>query len=159
PVYIELFTQLGANPVPMTFGEVYGALEARAIDGQDNPLAVIQSARFAEVQDYLSMTRHIYTGMPFLMSGSTWNALNADEQEIIAQAAEEAKEFGRSLVQEQELAAIAELEQDMEVNELSAEEVARLREAVKPVVDRFAEEVGAEAMAQAEAELAAFRGE
>src|SRR5690606_39802907 len=67
-----------------------------------------------------------------------------------------AKEFGRSLVQEQELAAIAELEQDMEVNELSAEEVARLREAVKPVVDRFAEEVGAEAMAQAEAELAAL---
>lgn len=159
PVYIELFTQLGANPVPMTFGEVYGALEAGAIDGQDNPLAVIQSARFAEVQDYLSMTRHIYTGMPFLMSGYSWDALNADEQQIITEAAEEAKLFGRDLVQEQELAAIADLEQDMEVNELSPEEVARLREAVKPVVDRFAEEVGADAMARAEAELAALRGE
>lgn len=157
PVYIDLFTQLGANPVPMTFGEVYGALESGAIDGQDNPLAVIQSAKFAEVQDYLSITRHIYTGMPFLMSGKTWDSLSADEQKIIAEAADEAKQIGRDLVQEQEVAAIESLGQEMEVNELAVEEVARMREAAKPVIDKFAEEAGASVMEKANAQLAEMR--
>ena len=157
PVYIDLFTQLGANPVPMTFGEVYGALESGAIDGQDNPLAVIKSAKFAEVQDYLSITRHIYTGMPFLMSGKTWDGMSEDERKIIADAAQEAKELGRSLVQEQEAAAIKELGEAMEVNELATDEVARMREAAKPVIDKFAAEAGADVMAKASAELAAMR--
>ncbi len=157
PVYIDLFTQLGANPVPMTFGEVYGALESGAIDGQDNPLAVIQSAKFAEVQDYLSITRHIYTGMPFLMSGQTWDGLSEDERAIITEAADEAKIFGRDLVQEQEAAAIEALGAEMEVNELAPEEVARMREAAKPVIDKFAAEAGADVMARAEAELSAMR--
>lgn len=157
PIYIDLFTQLGANAVPMTFGEVYGALEAGAIDGQDNPLAVIQSAMFEEVQDYLSLTRHIYTGMPFLMSGATWGQLTAQEQAVIAEAAEEAKLFGRNLVQQQEATAIEQLGQKMKVNELAPEEVARLREAVKPVVDKFAADVGAQVMAAAAAELEAIR--
>jgi tripartite ATP-independent transporter DctP family solute receptor len=157
PVYIDLFTQLGANPVPMTFGEVYGALESGAIDGQDNPLAVIQSAKFAEVQDYLSITRHIYTGMPFLMSGKTWDSLSADEQKIIADAAEEAKLLGRELVQQQEVAAIETLGKDMAVNELSTEELGRMREAAKPVIDKFAAEAGASVMEKATAELSALR--
>ncbi|QQR40023.1 TRAP transporter substrate-binding protein [Devosia rhizoryzae] len=157
PIYIDLFTQLGANPVPMTFGEVYGALEAGAIDGQDNPLAVIQSAKFEEVQDYLSLTRHIYTGMPFLMSGETWDELSPEEQAVITEAAEEAKLFGRDQVQAQEASAIEQLGQEMEVNELTPEEVTRLREAVRPVVDKFAADVGAEVMAAASAELEAIR--
>jgi tripartite ATP-independent transporter DctP family solute receptor len=157
PVYIELFKQLGANPVPMTFGEVYGALESGAIDGQDNPLAVIQSAKFAEVQDYLSITRHIYTGMPFLMSGKTWAALSAEEQKIISEAADEAKRIGRELVQQQEATAIKQLGEEMKVNELAPEEVARMRAAAKPVVDKFAAEAGADVMSKAEAELAAMR--
>ena len=157
PIYIELFTQLGANPVPMTFGEVYGALEAGAIDGQDNPLAVIQSAKFEEVQDYLSLTRHIYTGMPFLMSQETWDELTPEQQAVITEAAEQAKLFGRNLVQEQEVSAIEQLGQEMEVNEPTAEAIARLREAVKPVVDKFAADVGADVMAAATAELEALR--
>ncbi|MGB6118955.1 MAG: TRAP transporter substrate-binding protein [Mesorhizobium sp.] len=157
PVYLDLFTQLGANPVPMTFGEVYGALESGAIDGQDNPLAVIESAKFAEVQDYLSITRHIYTGMPLLMSGKTWNSLSAEEQKVITDAAEEAKQYGRQLVQEQEAAAIERLGKEMAVNELAPEEVDRMREAAKPVIDKFAAEAGAAVMERANAELAAMR--
>jgi len=157
PVYIDLFTQLGANPVPMTFGEVYGALESGAIDGQDNPLAVIQSAKFAEVQDYLSITRHIYTGMPFLMSKKTWDSLSPDEQKVITDAAEEAKQLGRELVQQQEASAIETLSKEMEVNELAPEEAARMREAAKPVIDKFAAEAGASVMERANAELSALR--
>lgn len=157
PVYIDLFTQLGANPVPMTFGEVYGALESRAIDGQDNPLAVIQSAKFAEVQDYLSITRHIYTGMPFLMSGKTWDSMSADEQKVISEAAEEAKNIGRQLVQQQEAEAIQTLGAEMAVNEVSTAELDRMRQAAKPVIDKFAAEAGAAVMEKATAELSALR--
>ena len=80
PIYIETFKALGANPVPMTFGEVYTALESRAIDGQDNPVAVIESAKFAEVQKFLSLTRHFYTGMPVLMSKKTWDSMSPAER-------------------------------------------------------------------------------
>lgn len=157
PVYIDLFTQLGANPVPMTFGEVYGALESGAIDGQDNPLAVIESAKFSEVQDYLSITRHIYTGMPFLMSEKTWDSLSADEQKVITDAAEEAKQLGRELVQQQEATAIESLGEEMEVNELTPEETQRMRDAAKPVIDKFAAEAGASVMERASAELSTLR--
>jgi len=157
PVYIDLFKQLGANPVPMTFGEVYGALESGAIDGQDNPLAVITSAKFAEVQKYLSITRHIYTGMPFLMSGGTWKSLSPDEQKIISDAAADAKELGRKLVQEQEASAIEELGKVMEVNELTPDQTQELRDASKTVVDKFASEAGASVMSKAQAELEKMR--
>ena len=157
PVYIDMFRALGANPVPMTFGEVYGALESKAIDGEDNPVGVIQSAKFAEVQKYLSLTRHIYTGMPVLMSKKTWDSMSESERKIILESAEAAKAEERRISQATEEAAIGELRKSMEVNELAATEVERLRSAVKPVVDKFAGEIGAEVMDQVAAELNTLR--
>ena len=158
PIYLDLFNTLGANPVPMTFGEVYGALEAKAIDGQDNPVAVIESAKFAEVQKYLSLTRHVYTGMPFLMSKKTWDTLSAAERKVIVDAAQEAKEEERRLSQAKEAQSVDTLRKSMQVNELSAAEVTRLREKVQPVVDKFAREVGEATVKQANAELSRLRG-
>lgn len=158
PIYIETFKALGANPVPMTFGEVYGALEAKAIDGQDNPLGVIESARFAEVQKFLSLTRHFYTGMPLLMSKRTWDSLSPAERTLIREAADEAKADERKLLQAQEAEAVERLRKAMQVNELGASERERMREKVQPVVERFNGEVG-EALAQeVRAELARLRG-
>lgn len=157
PVYIDMFKTLGANPVPMTFGEVYGALESRAIDGQDNPVGVILSAKFAEVQKYLSLTRHIYTGMPFLMSRKTWDGMSETERKIILDAAAEAKAEERRISQAKEAVAIDDLRKVMQVNGLSPEEIDRLRGAVKPVVDKFAGEIGPDVMQQVTAEIAALR--
>lgn len=157
PIYVDMFSTLGANPVPMTFGEVYGALESQAIDGQDNPVGVIESAKFAEVQKYLSLTRHVYTGMPFLMSKKTWDAMSADEHKIIMDAANDAKEAERELSQATELQAIAELRKSMQVNEVTEPEVVRLREKVAPVVAKFAHEVGDTTMTQVNAELSKMR--
>ncbi len=157
PIYIDMFTTLGANPVPMTFGEVYGALESKAIDGQDNPVGVIESAKFAEVQKYLSLTRHIYTGMPFLMSKKTWDGMSATERKIITDAANEAKDEERRISQAKEIQAIDGLRKTMQVNEVSAAEVARLRQKVQPVVEKFAKEVGEPVMQQVTAELARLR--
>ena len=157
PIFIDLFTTLGANPVPMTFGEVYGALESRAIDGQDNPVAVIESAKFAEVQKYLSLTRHVYTGMPFLMSKKTWDGMSEAERRIIREAADEAKTEERRATQEKESQSVDALRKSMQVNEVSAAEVARLRQKVQPVTDKFSREVGEPVVQQVNAELARLR--
>lgn len=158
PIFIELFNTLGANPVPMTFGEVYGALESRAIDGQDNPVAVIESAKFAEVQKYLSLTRHVYTGMPFLMSKKTWDGMSEAERAIIRSAADEAKQEERRLTQQKEAQSVDALKKLMQVNEVSAEEVTRLRQKVQPVTAKFTNDIGAGVVQQVNAELARIRG-
>lgn len=157
PIYVEMFKTLGANPVPMTFGEVYGALESKAIDGEDNPVGVIESARFAEVQKYMSLTQHVYTGMPFLMSKKTWDAMSEDERQVIRAAADEAKTAQRRLSQETERQAIDKLRESMQVNEVAPAQVTRLRQAVAPVVEHFSQEVGLELMAEVNAELARMR--
>ncbi|MBH1964673.1 MAG: TRAP transporter substrate-binding protein [Comamonadaceae bacterium] len=157
PIFIDLFNTLGANPVPMTFGEVYGALESRAIDGQDNPVAVIESAKFAEVQKFLSLTRHVYTGMPFLMSKKTWDGMSAAERNIIRAAAEEAKQEERKLTLQKESQSVDALRKLMQVNEVSAEEVARLRQKVQPVTVKFTKEIGESVVQQVNTELARIR--
>ncbi len=158
PIYLDMFNTLGANPVPMTFGEVYGALESKAIDGQDNPVGVIESAKFAEVQKYMSLTRHVYTGMPMLMSKKTWDGMSEVERKIITDAADEAKQEERKIAQAKELQSIDNLRKTMQVNDVAPAEIARLRQKVQPVVDKFAKEVGAPLMQEVTAELARLRG-
>ncbi|QHJ00637.1 DctP family TRAP transporter solute-binding subunit [Xylophilus rhododendri] len=158
PIYLEMFSALGANPVPMTFGEVYGALESKAIDGQDNPVGVIESAKFAEVQKYLSLTRHVYTGMPVLMSKKTWDGLNAAERKVIEEAAVEAKQEERKVAQATEKQSIDNLRKTMQVNDVTPAETERLRQKVQPVVDKFSREIGEGLMQQVNAELARLRG-
>jgi tripartite ATP-independent transporter DctP family solute receptor len=157
PIYLDLFSTLGANPVPMTFGEVYTALETKTIDGQENPVGVIESAKFAEVQKYLSLTRHVYTGMLLLMSKKTWDSMSATERGIIRDAANEAKDEERKLSQAKEAQAIGDLRKTMQVNDLAPAEVARLRQKVQPVIDKFTREVGQPLVQQTNAELAKMR--
>ena len=68
PLFIDTFTALGANPVPMPFPEVYTALEQKVVDGQENPITVIVDSKFQEVQKYLSLTKHIYNPQAVIMS-------------------------------------------------------------------------------------------
>ncbi|RYX97010.1 MAG: TRAP transporter substrate-binding protein [Comamonadaceae bacterium] len=158
PIYLDMFNTLGANPVPMTFGEVYGALESKAIDGQDNPVGVIESAKFAEVQKFMSLTRHVYTGMPFLMSRKTWDSMSETERKIITDAASEAKDEERKLSQAKELQAIDGLRKSMQVNDVTPAELTRLRQKVAPVVEKFSREVGDQTIQQVNAELSRMRG-
>jgi tripartite ATP-independent transporter DctP family solute receptor len=158
PIYVDMFNTLGANPVPMTFGEVYGALESKAIDGQDNPVGVIESAKFAEVQKFMSLTRHVYTGMPFLMSKKTWDSMSGTERKIITDSANEAKDEERKLSQATELQSIDKLRQSMQVNDVTASERDRLRQKVVPVVEKFSREVGDQTIQQVHAELSRMRG-
>ena len=85
---VKMFKAYGANPTPLSFSEVFVALQTGAMDGQENPLAQIYSARFYEVQKYLSMTGHVYTPS-YLIAGASWGRLPADVQKIVADTARE----------------------------------------------------------------------
>jgi tripartite ATP-independent transporter DctP family solute receptor len=141
PVYLETFKTFGANPVPMSFTELYGALENRAVDGQENPFSVILSNKFYEVQKYLSVTNHTYSTNIILVSKKFWDKLSSAEQKILQDAAIESRDYQRKVSREQASKAVAELRsKGMEVNELAAAELGRMREKTKPIAQRFSAE-------------------
>ena len=139
PVFIDTFRTFKANPVPMPFAELFGALENKAVDGQENPYAVILSSKFYEVNKYVSETNHVYATNPIQISKRFWEKLSAVEQKLIQDAATEAQNYQRVASREVSSKAVAELKaKGMLFNEISASEQARMRAAVKPVHEKFA---------------------
>ena len=139
PVFIETFKTFKANPVPMPFAELYGALESKAVDGQENPYAVILSSKFYEVNKYVSETNHVYATNPMQISKRFWDKLTPTEQKLLQEAAIEAQNYQRVASREVSSKAVAELKaKGMIHNEISAAEMARMRAAVKPVHEKFA---------------------
>jgi TRAP-type transport system periplasmic protein len=142
PIYIELFNTLGANAVPMPFPELYTALEQKTVDGQENPVNTILSSKFGEVQKYLTFTRHTYNPQIVLIAKKTWDKLSADEKKLIQEAAAEARAYQRQLSRDSEAKAVEALKgAGMTLTELSPEEIAGIREKVKPVAEKFTKDL------------------
>ncbi len=138
PVFVETFKTFKANPVPMPFAELYGALENKAVDGQENPYAVILSNKFYEVNKYVSETNHVYATNPIQISKRFWEKLSTTEQKLLQDAATEAQNYQRVISRDVSSKAVAELKaKGMIFNEISAPEQARMRSEVKAVHDKF----------------------
>ncbi len=158
PVYLDLFNALGANALAMPFAEVYSALEQKAVDGQENPATVILANKLGEVQKYMSMTRHMYNPQSVLFSKKVWDTLNADEQKLIRDAIAEATAYQRKVSRDAEAKAIDDLKKGgVQVNDVSPQERARMREKAKPVFDKYAKEVGADIIGDLNSALATVR--
>lgn len=89
---VKMFQLYGANPTPMAFSEVFTALKTGVIDGQENPYAQIWSAKFQEVQEYLSITGHVYTPAYVLVSAKNFAKLPEDIQSDLMAAAAESQD-------------------------------------------------------------------
>jgi tripartite ATP-independent transporter DctP family solute receptor len=83
PLWTSMFKDLGASPTGINFSEVYSALQTRVVDGQENPLAIIEIAKLYEVQKYCSLTRHMWDGQWILANGKRWNSLPPGIQAVI----------------------------------------------------------------------------
>ena len=90
PLWTSMFKALGASPASINFSEVYSALQTKIVEGQENPLSLIELNRFYEVQRYVSMTNHMWDGFWTLINGSAWTALPKNLQEIVARNINEA---------------------------------------------------------------------
>ena len=86
PALVSLFTALGSSPVSMQFGEVYTSLQTKIVDGQENPLSVIDAGKFYEVQKYCAVTNHVWDGYWICANPNSWNRLPNDFKTIVAKA-------------------------------------------------------------------------
>jgi tripartite ATP-independent transporter DctP family solute receptor len=154
PIYLDTWSALGANPVPMPFTEVYTALEQKVIDGQENPFSVIQTSKFNEIQKHLAVTNHMYNPQSLLMSKKVWDRLTKDEQKILIDSAKEATVVQRKFARDAADQSIVELKKTMEVTTISPAEIAKIQAKLKPVIDKYSANVGPELVKSLQADLA-----
>ena len=116
-VVADFWTKLGATPSNVAWGELYQALQQKTYDAQENPIPVIYNNNLYEVQEYLSVTNHIYSGMCFTIAESSWNKLSADQQAIVEAAAKASADYDRQLNKEQTESLVSSLEEKgMKIN-------------------------------------------
>jgi tripartite ATP-independent transporter DctP family solute receptor len=114
---VKMFQTYGANPSPMPFAEVYSALQSGVMDAQENPFSQIASARFQEVQKFLSLTGHVYTPAYLIVSEDFWKKLPNDVQDTLTKHALAAGDFARSEGERLDKELQSKLAPPMQVNE------------------------------------------
>jgi tripartite ATP-independent transporter DctP family solute receptor len=156
-INVDWVKALDANPTPMAFPEVYAGLEQKAIDGQENPVTVINANKFFEVQKHLVLTNHQYNPQAVIVSKKLWDSLSAEEKKIFSDAAVESTSVQRKASREQTTTALDNLKKNgMQVTELSAAEQAKLRDKFKPVIEKHGAAI-ADTVKAMQAELAKVR--
>ena len=158
-VYLDSFKLMGANAIPLPFSELFSALETKTVDGQENPYNTILSSKFYEVQKYLSVTNHVYSPWIMTVSKKWWDQLSKDEQKVLLDAAKASRDFERQDTREEAAKAVADLKaKGMAVNDVSPQEVNRMREKLTRVNAAIAANVGMELWNETQNELAKLRG-
>ncbi len=133
---VKMFQAYGANPTPMAFSEVFTALQTNVIDGQENPYTQIHSAKFQEVQKYLSITGHVYTPAYALTSDEHFGKLPQDVQDILLETAQETQAYVYETAAAMENDLLEEIKKaDIEVNEADKDAFIA---ASAPIYDEFA---------------------
>jgi TRAP-type transport system periplasmic protein len=141
PIHIEAYRQFGILPTPMAFTEVFTALQQGTVDGQENPLSVITSAKLYEVQKYLALTGHVYSPAVILMNKGKWDALSPADKQAFEAAAHEAVKANRARVDDDERKAVADLRaKGMIVNDHI--DKAKFQAQLAPVYADFAKRFG-----------------
>jgi tripartite ATP-independent transporter DctP family solute receptor len=158
PINLAWVKALDANPTPLPFPEVYAALETKAVDGQENPITVINSAKLYEVQKYLTITNHVYNPQSVIFSKKIWDTYTAAEQKMIRDALAESVAVQRKASRDQVAGALEAIKKGGTlVNEMSSAELAKLSQKMGPVYKEFAPKVGEATITEIFAELAKAR--
>jgi TRAP-type transport system periplasmic protein len=142
-VHMDSFKAMGADPTPMSFTELFTALQQGVVDGQENPVPIILTSRFYEVQEHMTLTEHFYSPAALLISQQVFDGLTEKQQKAIQEAAAEGAEYERELVAKMEKEMVADLKENgMKVVE-SVDKKA-FQEATKGVYDQYSEQFGAD---------------
>ncbi|MFZ4287305.1 TRAP transporter substrate-binding protein [Variovorax sp. HJSM1_2] len=142
-VHMDGYRTFGILPTPMAFPELFGALQQGTVDGQENPIPVILSSKFSQVQKHLSLTGHVYSPALLLLSPKVWNKLSDADKKVFMDAAKSASVAQRKKVNDDENNGIAQLEKDgMKV--VRNVDGAAFRTALQPAYVNYAKEFGAD---------------
>jgi len=140
-VHQAAFRQLGADASPMAWGEVFTSLQQGLLDAQENPIPIISTFKLYEVQKFLSLTGHVYSPAPVLLSRKSWDRMSPDIQRILRDTAGEVARVQRSLVRSQEQKQIGELKAKGMVV-IESPDKAAFRAAMRPVFEQFEAQFG-----------------
>ncbi len=140
-VHQAAFRQLGSDATPMAWGEVFTSLQQGLLDAQENPIPIIYTFKLNEVQKYVTLTGHVYSPAPLLMSKKTWDRLPPDIQKVMSDTAGEVAKYQRNLIREQEQRQIGELRAKGMII-IEHPDRAAFREAMKPVFEQFQGQFG-----------------
>jgi len=136
---VKMFQAYGANPSPMKFSELFTALQTGVMDGEENPLTQIYSAKLQEVQKYLSLSGHVYTPAYLTVGTKHWETLPADIRKTLEDTAKETQAFVYQAAAHDEEDLLGKLKQaGMQVNEVDKDAFVA---ASKPIYEEFSKEV------------------
>jgi tripartite ATP-independent transporter DctP family solute receptor len=149
-VHMDGYKTFGILPTPMPFPELFTALQQGTVDGQENPIPVILSSKFSQVQKHLSLTGHVYSPAALILSPAVWNKLSDADKKVFTEAAKKGAAAQRKKVNDDESSGIAQLKADgMQVVEKVDGE--SFRKAVAPAYAQYAREFGADKIAAIQA--------
>lgn len=142
-IHLDIWRTLGANPTPMSFAELFTALEQHVVDGQENPWITIKSSKFNEVQQYATETNHVYTPFITLVSERFWNRLPESYQQLLRDAAKQMGDYERHVSRVMNDQIKQELEDGgMQVTELTPEQVKVFQDKLEPVYANWRDKIG-----------------
>lgn len=142
-LHMDTFKALGAETIPMPFGQLYDALNEKKVDGQENPITTIYSSNFFEVQQFLTLSHHIFTPFVLMYSKKLWDKLPKEDQKIIQQAAKEGALYTAEVNRQQMKELLPQLEKrGMSIGQISSAELVKIQDAIKPVFNKYKSEVG-----------------
>ena len=138
PIHMAAFKVMGADPTPMAMGDVFTALQQGTIDAEENPVPIVETNKFYEVQKYISMTGHLFSPAPVFIGKDYFESLPAEYQDAIKEAADEATPYQREQIDEQNVSGLESLTSNgMEANDV---EKAPFQDATKSVYDEYVKE-------------------
>ncbi len=160
PLYIDIYTALGANPTQMSWADAQPALASGAVDGQENPLSIYAGAKLYDVgQKFLSLWNYVANPLIFVVNQDVWNSWSPADQKIVREAAIEAGRqeiiIARKGVTNTDDSLLKEIESHgVKVTVLSPEQIGAFAKATRPVFDKWAKRIGPDLVRQAQADIA-----
>lgn len=143
PVHMTAFRTIGVLPTPMAFPEVFTALQQGTIDGQENPIGVITSAKLHQVQKHLTLTGHLYSPAMVMMSPAAYNKMSEADRKIIVELARKGAAVSRAQVERSETEGVETLRAaGMQIRTLSGAEKEAFQKAMAPAYKEFATKFG-----------------
>lgn len=144
PQRLKTFEAIGSRPTAMPFSEVFAALEQKVIDGQENPLSVVWDSSLYDVQQYLTITNHVYSPATLFINLRKWNAMSEKQRAAVQKASFAGRDLNRELNMQNDASLIERLrEKGMLVSELSPDELKKIQDAVTVVWEDYKKKHGA----------------
>lgn len=143
PIHVDTWKALGTNPTPMSFSQLYTALEQKVVDGQENPLANVVSNKLDEVQKFITLDGHLYGASPFMVSKVFWDTLSDDEKAAVKKVAIMVRDEERKMAQaEDKVASETLIKNGVKISELAPGEKDKIKAVLQVIYDKYKGQFG-----------------